>query len=103
MRYFPPRARSSYSPMKVTENMRVKRTEELPMPKSEPISNLSRSFPESGEKGSFIIRVRCPGCGNTLAYINLDEYEGPMWKRFSCKNCGNTLPVSINPAIVEHA
>jgi hypothetical protein len=26
-----------------------------------------------------------------------------MWKRFSCKNCGNTLPVSINPAIVEHA
>jgi len=89
--------------MKVAENMRVKRTEELPKPRSKPVSNLARSFPESEEKGNLTIKVRCPECGNTLAYINLDEYEVPIWKRFFCRNCRNTLPVSINPTIIQHA
>lgn len=89
--------------MKVAENMKGKRTEELPKPRSKPVSNLARSFPGSEEKGNFIIKVRCPECGNTLAYINLDEYEGPVWKRFFCGDCRNTLPVSINPAIIQHA
>ena len=99
MHCFPPSAQQ-YPPVKVAENMKVKRTED-PKPKRNPISNLTRSFHE--EKDSSIIKVRCPECGNTLAYINLDEYEVPIWKRFFCRNCGNTLPVSINPAVIQHA
>ena len=101
--FVPPSARGGYLPMKVVENVKASRTKELFKTKSKASSNLDKSYPESEEEDSIIIKVRCPECGNTLAYINLVEYEGPIWKRFLCKKCRNTLPVSINPAIIQRS
>jgi len=57
----------------------------------------------SKEGRSFTITVRCPGCGNLLAQINLDGDEGPLRRRFFCKKCRDTLLVLFNPAIVQPA
>ena len=103
MHCFHPSARSSYFPVKAAEDMKVETIKELLKTKSKPISNSDDLHPRREEKDGFIIKIRCPKCGNTLAYINLDEYEGPTWKRFSCRNCGSSLPVSVNPTIIQHA